>query len=129
MTKGGARLGEPSRARPEEAVRMIRKTYVAAIALGLSMFGTGCGAVGALTNPGVIWAVGEPAPMGVVVRRAEVAGATADQVDRLIAHTALDTATLEAAKLSADEAKALLATIGGEPVYAGTQGVRVVPAE
>jgi hypothetical protein len=108
---------------------MIRKTYVAAIALGLSMFGTGCGAVGAMTNPGVIWAVGEPAPMGVVVRRAEVAGATADQVDRLIAHTTLDEATKEAAKLSADEAKTLLASIGSEPVYVGTQGVRVVPAE
>lgn len=108
---------------------MIRKTYVAAIALGLSMFGTGCGAVGAMTNPGSFWAIQEPAPMQVVVRRAEVAGATADQVDRLIAHTPIDEATKEAAKLSADEAKTLLTAIGGDPVYSGLQGVRVVPAE
>jgi hypothetical protein len=108
---------------------MIRKTYVAAFALGLSMFGTGCGAVGALTNPGAVWAMGEGAPMGVVVRRAEVAGATADQVDRLIAHTAIDEATKEAAALTTDEAKTLLTQIGTEPVYGGTQGVRVVGAE
>lgn len=108
---------------------MIRKTYVAAIALGLSMFGTGCGVAGALTNPGAMWALGESAPMGVVVRRAEVAGATADQIDRLIAHTALDEATKEASALTAAEAKTLLTQIGSEPVYQGTQGVRVVPAE
>ncbi len=108
---------------------MIRKTYVAAFALGLSVFGTGCGAVGALTNPGAVWAMGEGAPMGVVVRRAEVAGATADQVDRLIAHTAVDEATREAAQLTTDEAKTLMTQIGSEPVYGGTQGVRVVGAE
>ena len=108
---------------------MIRKTYVAVVALGISMFGTGCGAVSSLTNPGVLWAVGEPAPMGVVVRRAEVASATADQVDRLIAETPLDEAAKEASFISPDDAKTRLTAIGGDAVYQGTQGVRVVPAE
>jgi hypothetical protein len=108
---------------------MIRKTYVAVVALGISMFGTGCGAVSSLTNPGVLWAIGEPAPMGVVVRRAEVASATADQVDRLIAETPLDEAAKEASFMTADDAKTRLTAIGGEAVYQGTQGVRVVPAE
>ena len=108
---------------------MIRKTYVAVVALGVSVFGTGCGAVSSLTNPGIMWAIGESAPMGVVVRRAEVAGATADQVDRLIAATPLDEATKEASFLSSDDAKTRLTAIGGDAVYQGTQGVRVVPAE
>lgn len=108
---------------------MIGKSYVALLALGLSVLGTGCGVVGSLTNPGIMWAVGESAPMGVVVRRAEVASATADQIDRLIAEMPLDQAAEEASYLSSDDAKARLTAIGGEAVYQGTQGVRVVPAE
>jgi hypothetical protein len=55
--------------------------------------GTGCGALGALANPKAAWAIQEPAPMSVVVRRAEVAHATAQEVDRLLGNTGIAGAT------------------------------------
>jgi len=90
---------------------------------------TGCGALGAITNPDGVWALGEATPMSVIVRRAEVANATADQVDRLIADAPIDEASAEALKLTQADAKSLLEQAGTEPVYEVQQPVRVVPAE
>ncbi len=100
--------------------------------LGLST--TGCGALGALTNPKAAWALDEPAPMSVVVRRAEVASMTSEQVDRLLGGTALDSESkwVPDTALSKDEAKALLESIGANDTYAaaGKKGkLRVAPAE
>jgi hypothetical protein len=52
--------------------------------LGILFLMTGCGLIGAMANPKVAWAIGDPAPMTVVVRRADAADSTAKQVDRLL---------------------------------------------
>lgn len=51
---------------------------------------TGCGALSAAANPKVAWALNDPAPMSVVVRRADVAEKTAQSVDRLMTETPAD---------------------------------------
>ena len=45
----------------------------ATAALGAAMLaaGTGCGAMTAIANPKAVWALGEPAPMAVVLRRGD----------------------------------------------------------
>ena len=43
--------------------------------LGILFLMTGCGVLGAMANPKVAWAVGDPAPMTIVVRRADAADA------------------------------------------------------
>jgi hypothetical protein len=58
-----------------------------AATLGILFLMTGCGLVGAMANPKVAWAINDPAPMTVVVRRADAAEATAKQVDRLLMAT------------------------------------------
>lgn len=108
----------------------IRNLVATLVISGSSLAGlTGCGAVGAITNPSGAWAIGEATPMSVIVRRAEVANATADQVDRLIADAPIDEASAEALKLTQADAKTLMEQAGTEPVYEGQQPVRVVPAE
>jgi len=53
--------------------------------LGSVLFlGMGCGALKAAANPKVAWAINDPAPMSVVVRRADVAQRTSKEVDRLM---------------------------------------------
>ena len=57
-------------------------------ALGAMLFvTTGCSVLGAMANPKVAWAIRDPAPMTVVVRRADAAENTAHQVDRLLTST------------------------------------------
>jgi hypothetical protein len=51
---------------------------------------TGCGALKAAANPKVAWALNDPAPMSVVVRRADVAEKTAENVDKLMTETPLN---------------------------------------
>ena len=48
---------------------------------------TGCGVLSAAANPKVAWAINDPAPMSVVVRRADVAEKTAKEVDRVMTDT------------------------------------------
>ena len=50
------------------APRLARVSGIAA----LSAFSTGCGALSAAANPKVAWAINDPAPMSVVVRRADL---------------------------------------------------------
>lgn len=95
--------------------------------------GTGCGALSALTNPKAAWAISEPAPMSVIVRRAEVAHGTARQVERLLGETGMNDKSKWPAKtaLKNADADALLKVKAGEAVYVGAPGAkfRVVPAE
>ncbi len=110
--------------------RVARVAVLGALALGT----TGCGALGALTNPKAAWAFDEPAPMSVVVRRAEVASMTAEHVDRLLAGTPLDDESewVPTTALKKDEAKAILETIAADDTYAaGSKGakLRIAPAE
>jgi hypothetical protein len=97
--------------------------------LAASMAG-GCGMVTAVTNPSAAFAIQEPANLGVVVRRAEIARATSEQVDRLLGSTALseDAAWLGKVALETNEATNLMKAAASENVYAGSQA-KIVPAE
>src|SRR5438093_170776 len=87
--------------------------WLKAIGSGMFLFsmlsvGTGCGALKAAANPKVAWAVGDPAPMSVVVRRADAADTTAKEVDRLLTSTPAsdDSAWVQKTVPSAEEQQA-----------------------
>lgn len=106
---------------------------MAVSALGVGA--TGCGALSALTNPKAAWAFDEPAPMGVVVRRAELAHATADQVERLMGKTGVNDESewIAETSLKKEDAEAILASTGKNDTYgsASAKGakLRVTVAE
>lgn len=108
---------------------------VAEAAFGVTMLaaGTGCSAMAALTNPKAAWAINEPAPMAVVLRRGDAARATATNVDRLLGGTPVDATSRWVPKLVVKKAdvEATLKDIGGDPDYAAAKGakIRVVQAE
>ncbi|MCI4355351.1 MAG: hypothetical protein L3K06_08320, partial [Thermoplasmata archaeon] len=97
---------------------------------GLLSVMTGCGALSAMANPKVAWAIQDPAPMSVVVRRADAAEATAKQVDRLLTATPAspDADWLKNVGPSAEDAAGEVKAIKSEPMYAKSHA-RVVPAE
>ncbi len=115
------------------ALRAVPFALQIGITAALGMSSVGCGALAALTNPKAGWALTEPAPMGVVVRRAEVANATARQVDRLMGRTPVDDTSkwIPKTALKKADAEALLQGMTGDDTYAAAQGakLRVVPAE
>lgn len=82
--------------------------------------GTGCGSLGAMANPKVAFAVSEPAPLPIVVRRATTAKQTADNVDRLLASTPVDEDSAWVKKLafSPDDARTALDEVRSRDVYA-----------
>src|SRR5687767_14365 len=93
--------------------------------------GTGCSLIAGAANPKAAFAIQEPATMSVVVRRAEVAQATAREVDRLLGQTGVDedSAWLEELAVDPKDGKSLLESAGSDPMYAETQQIKVVPAE
>jgi hypothetical protein len=99
--------------------------------------GTGCGALSALTNPKAAWALQEPAPMAVILRRADAARMTATNVDRLLSSTAVNPGSQWIPKVGMKkaDAEASLKEIGNDPDYAvppakgGGGKLRVVSAE
>jgi hypothetical protein len=97
---------------------------------GLLFIMTGCGALGAMANPKVAWAIQDPAPMSVVVRRADAAEATAKQVDRILTATPAspDAGWLETVGPKPEDAAGEVKAIKSEPMYAKSHA-RVVPAE
>ena len=98
--------------------------------LVLLAFGTGCGALSAMANPKVGWALNDPAPMSVVVRRADAAENTAKEIDRLLAGTAAsaDSDWLKASAPSKTDAAAEMKALLDDPQYK-TSHARVVAAE
>jgi len=90
----------------------------------------GCGFFTAVTNPKAATALGESANMVVVVRRADMAERTSEQVDRLLAETAVrnDSAWLEDVQVTAAQGKAALETVSKTEYYEN-QPVRVLPVE
>ena len=103
------------------------------VTFGASMlvFGSGCGLLSAAANPKVAWAINDPAPMTVVVRRADAAEKTATEVDRLLAQTPADGDAAWVQKTAPDQAEAQtfeddLAT--NNPLYRDSHA-RVVAAE
>jgi hypothetical protein len=108
----------------------LRAALMALAGLVLALFGSGCAVLGAATNPKVSWALGDPAPMTVVVRRVDVAEDTAKHVDRLMMATPVDDDSAWPKKTApeADLAKTQAEAIAKRDMYAQT-GSRVVPAE
>ncbi|MGH7295841.1 MAG: hypothetical protein ACRELB_12940, partial [Polyangiaceae bacterium] len=108
----------------------LRLAASVSIVAGLLSFSTGCGALSAMANPKVAWAITDPAPMSVVVRRADAAEATAKQVDRLLTATPAspDSGWLTKVGPSPDDAAGALKAFKTEPMYAKSHA-RVVPAE
>ena len=95
---------------------------------------TGCGALAAAANPKVAWAIQDPAPMSVVVRRADVAEKTAQQVDRVMTDTPAndDSPWLANVAPQKEESTKTLAELRAYPLYAvggPGAGARIVPAE
>lgn len=88
---------------------------------------SGCGAAHALANPAVLQAL-EPAPLRVVLRRAELARAIGVRVSALTDQVPADEAIARASALSATNAEEDLNRAGKEAVY-GRAPARVLPAE
>jgi hypothetical protein len=91
---------------------------------------TGCGMLGAMANPKVAWAIQDPAPMSVVVRRADVAQATAAEVERLMTKTPISNDSAWLAQVGPDpkDAAAELKALTQDPMYMKSKA-RVVSAE
>jgi hypothetical protein len=104
-------------------------TLGAALALGSA----GCSVFSALGNPKAAWALQEPAPMSVILRRADVARATAVNVDRLMGSTGVDQESKWVAKIALKKAdvEPMLKEVSVDPDYAVPPNakVRVVQAE
>lgn len=91
--------------------------------------GTGCGALKAAANPKVAWALNDPAPMSVVVRRADVAEKTSQEVDRLMTETPAndDSPWLKSVGPNQEDATKQLGELKTNELYQA--GARVVAAE
>ena len=110
-------------------------TAVARIALAAALLAgsAGCGVFSALGNPKAAWALQEPAPMAVILRRADAARATAIHVDRLMGATGVEKESKWIPKLGLKKAdvEAALKEIGKDPDYLvpPSAKIRVVQAE
>jgi hypothetical protein len=112
------------------AAKPLRLASTISALFGLLFIMTGCGALGAMANPKVAWAIQDPAPMSVVVRRADAAEATAKQVDRILTATPAspDAGWLRTVGPKPEDAAGEVKAIKGEPMYSKSHA-RVVPAE
>lgn len=121
-----------SSSRRSWAARGLRAGLLAMAGL-LGLGTTGCGVMSALVNPKAGWALQEPAPMSVILRRAEVANAVAHNVERLLGETGVNPKSKWTPKLALkkEEAEALLKEIGNDPIYVTEppQKLRVIAAE
>lgn len=114
-------------------IRSNWKMMAARVALGALLLagGTGCGAF----NLKAAWAISETTPMQAVVRRADVARATANNVDRLMGATTVDDDSKWVAKLALKKAdvEPMLKDIANDPEYTPAPGkaakLRIVQAE
>jgi hypothetical protein len=84
----------------------------------------------AATNPKVSWALSDPAPLPVVVRRADAAEETAKHVQRLLVATPLDDSAEWVGKTAPNQegAQKKAQEIAARDEYAAS-GARVIPAE
>ncbi|MEO7113975.1 MAG: hypothetical protein ABI183_26275 [Polyangiaceae bacterium] len=68
-------------------VNAIGAIQLAILGGSLLTFASGCGTLSAAANPKLAWAVTEPAPLNVVVRRADAAETTSAEVNRILTAT------------------------------------------
>jgi hypothetical protein len=108
----------------------LRSVFFAVGLGGLLSLATGCGALSAAANPKVAWAINDPAPMSVVVRRADVAAGTGKEVDRLMTETpvAVDSSWLKQTAPAPEAAKKHVEAMRAHEIYQANQA-RVVEAE
>jgi hypothetical protein len=103
------------------------------LAASLAIGSTGCSVFSAIGNPKAAFALQEPAPMAVILRRADAARATAANVDRLMAGTGVDVESKWVAKIALKKAdvEPMLKEIGADPDYVVPPNakVRVIQAE
>ncbi len=104
---------------------------VARIILGAALLGgaSGCGGF----NLKVLWAVSEDTPMQAVVRRADVARATGNNVERLMSGTAVDDDSkwVPTIQLKKSDAESVLRDVSADPEYQSLKGakLKIVTAE
>ena len=115
-------------------VRWVQTLGTTALFGTLLATSTGCGAIAAAANPKVAWAFTDPAPMSVVVRRADVAEKTAQQVDRVMTDTPANDDSPWLAKVApaTEDSTKTLADLRQHQLYAAGgpgAGARIVPAE
>jgi hypothetical protein len=110
--------------------RLGAKLGIALVSGFLLATSTGCGALGAMSNPKIAFALSESTPLTVVVRRATTAKQTAEQVDRLLASTPLDEDSEWVKKLAftPEEASAVLDVIKTRSGYVSAP-LKVLPSE
>jgi hypothetical protein len=109
---------------------VLGRAVVLCATLGVLFLTTGCGMLSAVANPKVAWAFNDPAPMTVVVRRADAAEATAQQVDRILTATPAspDADWLKTVGPKPEDAACDMKALSQEPMYAQSHA-RVVAAE
>lgn len=112
------------------SAKWLRATGCATILGTILTFGSGCGALGAMANPKVAWAVNDPANMNVVVRRADAAATTAKEVDRILTATPANPDSEWVAKVgpAKTDSDTQLKSLGEHPAYKTTKA-RVVASE
>ncbi len=101
----------------------------ALLGLGLPL-ATGCSLLSSVGNPGAAWAINDPAPLEVVVRRADAAQLTTVEVNRLLTATPTGKDTDWVLKVSPDpkEAAADIKALQSDPDYMKSKA-RIVAAE
>ncbi len=113
-------------------VRRLVTNLGAAAFLGLVVAtSTGCGALGAMANPKVAFAITEKAPMPVVVRRADDAAVIAKEVDRLLTATPTSVTSDWLKQVGPDpkDAAPILSALKKSPMYTQPKPTKVVSAE
>ena len=111
--------------------KLCTSTVASGLFLGLLLStATGCGALQAVGNPKVAWAFQDPAPMTVVVRRADIADETVQEVNRLLTATPAgsDSEWLKHVGPDPKDAAQDLQLAGSQTMYAESHA-RVVAAE
>lgn len=105
-----------------------RQSLMAVVAAAVLGLGSGCGAVSAMANPKVAFALQEPAPMGVVVRRADAAEEAVREVDRLLTQTPVSDEWLTKVALGKEDGQKLLDEASKKGHYLN-RPVSVLPVE
>jgi len=108
----------------------ITKSTAIAFAATMLSASTGCSLLSAAGNTKVLWAINEPAPMYIVVRRADIAAVTAKEVDRLLTATPIGADSDWVGKVGPDPKVAAgeMKAIKQDPMYTASHA-RVVAAE
>ena len=119
---------------PAASISRAPRRLLATLLFAISVLtgSTGCAMMGALTNPKVMFALDESAPLAVVARRAANASTTSKEVERILLNTPIDadSAWMKSFAASPDEAKAILESLKTTGSYtSGPKPVKVLPAE